>query len=538
MRTEIRAVGVLSITLGAFLHASPVHAQNGDSFSDAPGSVVPYTSTPHSSKKSCAALVSLTNNDFAVLASRLIPRSADVPEHCRVSGVIPSEIVFEVNLPLRWNARFYMYGNGGYAGNTPAARGFTRDQALRRGFATAHTNTGHDARQEPGASFAHDDLQKTVDYAFRAVHLTAVTAKELIGSFYERRAAHSYWDGCSTGGRQGLMSAQRFPEDFDGIVAGAPVIDFTGTMVAYLWNSRALAETRVSQEKVDLLARKVYEQCDAIDGLEDGLIDDPRRCRFDPAADLSRCESAGPRTDCFTDGEIAAVRKIYDGPRGAAGSLYPGQPLGAEIVGFASSAQGGVPSRIRGWEPWLLNERGPTAQVGMAESFVKYMAFDVDDARYDWTAFDFDTDPQRIATIAAMLNATDADLSRFRSRGGKLLTYFGWADAALNPYRTVAYYESLRKTMGAEPQDFYRLFMVPGMFHCSGGVGADHLDAMTAVIEWVEAGRAPDRLIGRHLQAGTVKFSRPHCPYPQVARYKGSGSKQSAESFVCSSPRK
>jgi len=537
MRAPTRAGGVLGIAFGLLLQSSPGHAQNGDSFADAQSALVPYTNTPHASQKDCAALVSLTNGELAVLSAERVPRRADVPEHCRVSGVIPSEIVFEVNLPLQWNGRLYMYGNGGFAGNKPAARGFTRDQALRRGFATAHTNTGHDAQQEPGASFARDNLAKTVDYAFRAVHLTVLAAKGLIGELYERRPAHSYWDGCSTGGRQGLMSAQRFAEDFDGIVAGAPVIDFTGTMIAYLWNSRALAESPVSRRKVDLLARKVYGECDAIDGLEDGLIDDPRRCQLDLAADLPKC---GPesRDDCFTSGELATIRKIYDGPRAAGGSLYPGTPPGAEIVGFASTAQGGVPARISGWEPWLLTEQAPNAQLAMAESFVKYMAFDTDDARYEWTAFDFDADPQRTGTIAAMLNATDPDLSRFRARGGKMLTYFGWADAALNPYRTVAYYEGLQQAMGSEPQSFYRLFMVPGMFHCSGGAGADHIDAMTAVIDWVEAGKAPDRLVGRHLESGAVKFARPHCPYPQIARYRGTGSRQSAESFVCSTPRK
>jgi hypothetical protein len=222
------------VLCGAFSAMMPglqPQAQNSDSFLDAASSAVKYTETPISSKLNCAELISRTVTEFSVLDARLQPEEADVPAHCRVSAVIAPEIVFELNMPLEWNGRFYMHGNGGFAGGHPSSKADHRNRALQNGFATANTNTGHDSRTEPGASFAYNNLQKTIDYAFRAVHLTATYSKQLIAEFYGQEADYAYWDGCSKGGRQGLVSAQRFPEDFDGIVAGAPAFDFTGTML-------------------------------------------------------------------------------------------------------------------------------------------------------------------------------------------------------------------------------------------------------------------------------------------------------------------
>jgi tannase/feruloyl esterase len=519
------------------LMTTSASAQNGASFADASRAIVAYTETPLAATTSCGSLVSLTRYEYSVISAQTVAPAADVPEHCRVRGVIPPEIAFEVNLPLRWNGRLYMHGNGGFAGNKLDARPSVRARALRHGFATTHTNTGHDAEQEPGASFAHDNWQKTLDYAYRAVHLTALTAKQIAASFYGRPPERSYWDGCSNGGRQGLMSAQRFPDDFDGIVAGAPVVDFTGTMTAFLWNSRALRDAPLSREKLQRLGTEIYARCDRVDGLEDGLIDDPRRCEFDPAIHLPRCGSdrrAG--ATCFTAEEVAALQKIYQGPRAAGVSLYPGQPPGAEIAGL-DTAQEAAPRLVNGWEPWLFNGSEPTAQYRMVDSFLKFLAFERDDPQYDPAAFRFDVDPPRMQATATFLNTTNPDLQRFRARGGKMITYFGWADSALNPLRFVQYYESVKSADGGTPEDFYRLFMVPGMFHCGGGIGAERFDAMTAVIDWVEANKAPARLVGQHVVQGSVKFTRPHCPYPQVARYKGSGPRHALENFICAVPQ-
>ncbi len=537
--SEGPAFRVLLPCLGCFALAvsCSAYAQNHDSFLDANQSLVPYTETPVSSTMNCREFVSSTSSEYSVLSAQLYAGKPEHPDHCRITGLIAPEIIFEVNMPVAWNGRFYMYGNGGFAGGAPSTKAEFRDQALRHGFATAYTNTGHDSRQEPLATFAYNNLQKTVDYLFRAVHLTVVYSKQLITEFYDREADYSYWDGCSMGGRQGMVSAQRFPGDFDGIVAGAPAFDFTGTMFSYIWHSRVLDGITFRAEKLDLLAEHVYAKCDAIDGLVDGLITDPRRCDIDPAQHLPRCGGSDDRDDCFTRNEIARLEKIYNGPQRGDQNLYPGVPPGAEVLAMIRLPNG-AKRRVRGWEPWLVNGNGPTVQKLMMASYLKYLAFEQDDPEYDWTRYPVETEAEGIDELtAAMLDAKNSDMSRFRSRGGKMISYFGWADTAINPVPMIEYYESVDDAMGGAPHDFYRLFMVPGMFHCDGGAGADQMDVMTPVIEWVEAGKEPTSITGHHVIDGTVVFSRPQCPHPQTARYKGSGSTASADSFECALPQ-
>ena len=442
------------------------NAQNGFSFLDAEQSAVPYTETGARARIRCASLVALTMHDYSIVSATLLDEKDGVPEHCRVSGVIPPEIRFEVNLPSAWNRRFYMYGNGGYAGTSPENRGKTRqrDRGLRHGFATAYTNTGHDSKVEPLATFAHDNLQKEIDYSFRAVHLTVVTAKELLGAYYGDTLSYSYWDGCSTGGRQGLMSAQRFPADFDGVIAGAPVLNFTDIQIWGAWNAKALLEAPLSLEKIGVVAEKVYARCDGLDGLEDGLIDDPRQCAFDPAKHLPRCGDSA-RDTCFTGGEIQALQKIYGGVISKGEVLFPGLPVGAEAAPPSGE------NKTSGWNRWIVSEEGPSIQQVFAETFLKYMAFEKDDPNYDWKTFDFDEDPAKTGFIRSILDARNPDLSPFQQHGSKILMYFGWADTALNPLMAVDYYEQVVETMGDRTSDFFRLFMVPGMFHCRGGLG-------------------------------------------------------------------
>ena len=311
-------------TLMAVTVAPAVDAQNGSSFLDASRSAIDYTAATTHPAVACESLRSLTGHDYSIISATRIDATPDVPEHCRVFGVVPPEIRFNVNLPTGWNGRFYMHGNGGYAGNPPDSAGTLRTagQAVARGFATAYTDTGHDSRVEPLGTFAHDNLGKEIDYGFRAVHLTAATAKTLIAAYYGRSETYSYWDGCSTGGRQGLMSAQRFPGDFDGILAGAPVLNFTDTQIASVWISQALERHRVSPAKMLLVGDAIYERCDTADGLEDGLISDPRACDFDPARHLPVC--AGPSGEaCFTPGEIETLQAIYGGPMRNSGGSSP-----------------------------------------------------------------------------------------------------------------------------------------------------------------------------------------------------------------------
>lgn len=477
----------------------------------------------------CAALVEQTNHRYSIVSATLLEPSDGVPERCRVLGVLPPEILFSVVLPTAWKGRILMTGNGGYAGTSPAARFRVQasDRAAARGFVAVYTNTGHDRDAEPLAVFALNNRQKEVDYSFRAVRLTIQTAKELTDLYYGRPADYSYWQGCSTGGRQGLMAAQRFPRDFDGIVVGAPVLNFTDTQIWGAWNAKALEEAPITLPKIGLVAEAVYERCDGLDGLVDGLLEDPRRCDFDPARDLPRCEG-GTGPGCFADAEIHTLEKIYGGVISRGERLFPGLPVGAEAAPPSGRR------KASGWRGWLIAPGRPPQQQVFAETFLRYMAFDRDDPEYDWRSFDFDEDPHNMAFIRSVLDATDPDLTRFRDAGGKMLMYFGWADTALNPMMGVNYYEEVLRDSGPGVKDFFRLFMVPGMFHCSGGLGVFQADYLEALMVWVESGKAPDRLEAARVIDGEVEMTRPLCPYPEVARYDGTGDPRSAESFVCS----
>ena len=475
----------------------------------------------------CGDLRSLTNNEISIATAVMVSATPDAPEHCRVSGQVLPQVGFEVGLPTQWNGRFYMFGNGGYAGEAldSAARRATAARAMRRGYATAQTDTGHSAATEPLGTFAAD-RQKLLDYAFRSLHVTAEAAKLLVRSYYGGPPARSYYEGCSTGGRQGLILAQRFPADFDGIVVGAPVLSFSGTTVSYVNNVRALNAAPIPTSKLPLLAGKIYAQCDAKDGLKDGVIDDPRRCGFQPSRDLPKCDG-GDQPGCFTAAQIAALEKIYGDVMSQGKRIFPGWPVGAEIAG---------PNGRSGWDPWFISDSGSPTEVVFGETFLRYMAFSKPDPAYDMLQFDLDRDPPRLEAIHQILDATDTDLSRFEQRGGKILMYFGWADPALNPLMGVEYYEQVAQRMGADTGGFFRLFMVPGMFHCNGGVGADTFDKLGPLADWVEHGAAPDAIPASRVIGGKVVRTRPLCAYPEVARYKGTGSIDDGANFACVKP--
>lgn len=506
------------------LFVSALAAQNGSQFKD----WVPPNEPQSPPKRACSSLRSLTGYEFSVISAEPIAGDASAPDHCRVSGLILPEVRFEVNLPASWNKRLYMFGNGGFAGEAFDAPGRVqhRAAALKRGFAVASTDTGHDASVEPLASFAMNRA-KLVDYAFRSLHVTAMTAKRIAQEYYAAAPNRSYFDGCSTGGRQGLILAQRFPADFDGIVVGAPVLNFTGTMMAYVPTIRALAQTMIPEAKLPALAKRIYDACDPLDGLKDGLIDDPRKCGFSPSRDLPKCTADADLNTCFTTRQIAALETIYGDVKSKGKTIFPGWPVGAEIAG---------PQGQSGWHNWILNDGGPTISKNFAESFFRYIAFPSKDASYDIARLNLDTDPQRLEAVHRLLDATDMDLSGFRSRGGKIVMYYGWADPALNPLMGVNYYEGVQQTMGNATGEFFRLFMVAGMFHCAGGVGASSFDAMTPLVKWVEHSTAPDRIIGTQAQRGETKRTRPLCPYPQVAKFKGQGSVDDAANFACARP--
>jgi feruloyl esterase len=527
-RPTVRASGLAVAALAMGAHAQP--------FANARASQAGYLDGALRPAAACDQLDTGRIADVVEIAARAVAAEGDAPQHCRVSGVLSPEIAFEVSMPTPWNGRLYMIGNGGHAGEALDNPGRVTQvrQGLAQGFAVAQTNTGHSSSKEPGASFVLSNPQKAVDYAHRAVHVTAVTAKELANRYYARPVAKAYWNSCSNGGRQGLIEAQRYPADFDGIVANAPWVDQTGFTIGAIWNQRAFAETHVSADKLALVAERAFAVCDAVDGLRDGLIDDPRQCSFHVARDVPSCASgAGSSAACLTPAEAATVQKVYDGPQAGGKTLFPGFEVGSEAVLARPNGTSGS-----GWIGLIAPAEpgGGAADFGLAENTMRYLVFDPPQPQWDYKTFDFSRDLALLERWGKLANATDPNLRDFRARGGKLLITYGWADAILQPQMGIDYYERALAANGRDSTDFMRLFMIPGMAHCGGGVGPDQYDAVTAVIDWAEKGVAPDSLVAKKIVNGQATRSRPLCPYPQVARYKGQGSIDDAANFECRMP--
>lgn len=453
--------------------------------------------------------------DVKIESAQLVEAAANLPEHCDVRGVIWPEAKFAVKLPVNWNNRFQMVGNGGWAGTISLA---AIDTALRLGYAATSTDTGHDAQKEPGATFAYpgpnnpNAARKLIDHGYLAVHETALLAKKMIRAYYGTDPQYSYWVGCSTGGRQGLMEAQRYPEDFDGYVVGAPVLNLTGLQTKSVYNYRFAGSGpgQIKPEQSQMLSKAFLEKCDALDGVKDGLVENPLKCGFDPAKDLQKCASTSSNVACFTDPQIESLKKVYDGVRDSMGrQLFPGMPPGGD--GAATNG------------------------FNLGETFLKFMAFHPPAGPdWDYRTLNIDTDPARMAATSMAVDATIPDLTAVKMRGGKILHYHGWSDPGVSPKMSIEYHEAAMKTMGAkETDEFYRLFLVPGMGHCQGGPGCGNVDWLTPVVQWVEKGIAPAVLIGAHVEGGQTTRTRPLCMYPKEARYKGSGSIDAAENFTC-----
>ena len=448
------------------------------------------------------------------------PPLDNLPAFCRVAGEIKptkdSDIKFEVWMPASgWNGKFMGIGNGGWSGEIWYP---FMGMALRRGYATASTDTGHEG-SAVDASFALGHPEKVIDFGYRAVHEMTVKAKAIIAAFYGDAAKHSYWNGCSSGGKQGLKEAQRFPDDYDGIIAGAPANFWTHLMVSGIWNAEATRENPagyIPKEKDPLLHKAVLDACDTLDGVKDGVLEDPTRCRFDPK--VLQCKNAdGP--DCLTAAQVEAARKIYAGPKNlrTGDQIFPGLEPGSE----------------RGWHFFAAGPEPP-----IVASHFKYLVFK--NPNWDFRTLNFDSDVALADKLDnGLISATDPNLKEFFAQGGKLILYHGWNDAGIAPQNTVNYYNSVVATMGGpdKVQNSIRLFMAPGMDHCFGGDGPFAFDTISTLEQWVEKGKAPDRIIAAHFPAsapsGKPDRTRPLCPYPQVAKYKGSGSTDDAANFVC-----
>ena len=457
----------------------------------------------------CAALATTPLAGARITLAEAVAASPDLPAHCRVQGTIPQAIHFELRLPLAgWNGKFYMAGCGGFCGALePDGRGGSVNSllhGLRRGYAAAATDSGHSGTSVTDGRWALDDPLAEIDWGWRAVAETTRVGKDLVRAFYGRPAGRSYFNGCSTGGRMGLMAAQRFPQDFDGIVAGAPALDYTGLVATQsAWyvqaNSDHEGRQRLDRAKVPLVAKAVLEACDAVDGQRDGLIDDPRQCRWQP----SQLACKGPaQADCLTSMELGVLDHWYMPVTGGDGRIqYPGgAPKGSEP--FWPVWLSGIPGRT---EPPLVER--------FATDFLRYMAFVPDrGAAYDVRQYDFDRDPPLLAPMSRIYDATDPDLGAYRARGGKLLLWHGWADPIVTPQRTLDYHTAVRARMGGTEAtaQFARLFMLPGVDHCGlqPGPGAKtvEFDPLPALEAWVERGEAPATLPLRWtMQDGSVR---------------------------------
>ena len=503
-------------------------------FANAKTSLAGYAAANTEPRKACGTMAAFKSDGVTTIQARPIAATADTPAHCRVTGVIAPEVAFEISLPDRWNRRFYMTGNGGLAGDAlDGATNADRTAGLSNGFVHARTNTGHDSRKEPSGTFVLSNPQKAIDYAYRAVHVTAELAKKVAADYYAQAVQYSYWNSCSNGGRQGLLEAQRYPDDFDGIVANAPWVNQTGFAVGAMWNQKALTEAPVSPAKMVLVGQKVMDTCDAIDGLKDGLIDDPRACRFDASRDVPACSAGTDGADCLTAAQASAINKIYSGPTSNGKPFMSGFMPGSEAV---TTAANGTTSS--GWVGAIVPAQpgAKPADFNLAEGVMRYLVLDPPQPEYDFLKFNYDRDTPVLDRWSKLADAKEANLSRFRRSGGKLIMTYGWSDQILQPMMGVEYYERVVAANGSNTRDFARLFMVPGMAHCAGGVGPDRMDAVTAVIDWVEKGKAPDMLIASKVTNNAVVRTRPLCPYPQVARYKGQGSIDEAANFSCVVP--
>jgi feruloyl esterase len=480
--------------------------------------------------QSCAGLSKLASPTVSIAVAAVIdtgtftpPESSspliNLPAFCRVVATLKptsdSNIQIEVWLPTdtptaKWNGKFLAVGSGGWGGSiayTDMAR------ALRRGYATSATDDGHTGSS---ARFVVGHPQKFVDFAYRAEHEMTVEAKSFIKAFYGRDPHYSYWDGCSGGGREGLLQAYRYPEEFDGIVAGDPA-DVRRNAWALWLATQTFKDplAYIPPAKYPMIHRAVLEACDVGDGLKDGLIENPESCHVDLKA-LECMAADGP--DCLTPRQVQTAQTIMSPATDASGKIFfPRLEPGTELR-------------------WSRLAGGPDPAALFLDQF-RYVVYQNPD--WDWRTFDLDRDAARANAVDKDVDELDPHLGPFAKRGGKLLLYHGWADQQVAPGSSLEFYQSALD-LSRDPtksSDWIRLFMIPGMGHCSGGEGPDTFDQISVIEQWVEQGKAPAQIIATHSTAGKVDRTRPLCPFPQVARYNGSGSIDEAANFSCQAPR-
>ena len=472
---------------------------------------------------SCADLRAVKVDGMTVTQAESVKAGGDakypnLPAFCRVAATLrptsDSEIRIQVWMPeaVRWNGKYEGTGNGGWGGSIDAG---ALASGVMRGYAVSATDTGHSGGS---ASFAMGHPEKLIDFGYRSVHGMTVAAKALIAAFYGDGPKLAYFEGCSSGGRQALMEAQRFPEDYDGIVAGAATNNWTNMMFARMWVAQVTLSDPadyIPPEKYPVIHKAVLAACDSMDGVKDGVLNEPMKCRFDPG--VLACKGADA-ADCLTRPQVEAARKIYSpatNPR-TGEVIFPPMERGSELV-------------------WGRLAGGPKP-IELADDYFKYVVFE--DPQWDFRTLNFDGDVAKaMKKDAGVLSATNPDLRPFFARGGKLITYHGWTDQQVMPENSINYMKSVVATVGeAEADASYRLFMVPGMNHCGGGDGPNKFDMLGALELWREDGKAPEVVIASHATGGKVDRTRPLCAFPEVAKYTGSGSTEDAANFACVKP--
>jgi feruloyl esterase len=482
--------------------------------------------TAAESTTTCESLASLKLDKTLITGAQMVPEgpapargdgggragleqaAAIIPAHCRVQLVLKPTSDSVINMELwlppaeKWNGKFMGVGNGGFAGSIQGLN-TEMPQALRLGYATAGTDTGH---QEPGGAWAIGHPEKMIDFGYRATHEMTLKSKEIVKTFYDRSAQYSYFKGCSTGGRMALMEAQRYPDDYNGIIAGSLANRHIHMWTAGIERSISLSrhpDGAITTEQAALANNLVMNTCDT---LKEGFLNNPRACTVDFSALKCRANISGD--SCLTDAQMKTVETFYGGVKNSKGELiFSGQALGNPISAqrATNQAPGGVFDLVR----------------------IAY-----NDPNVDWQTFDLDRDMTFLDEKIGYVDAVNPDLSKFKSSGGKLLITHGWSDTGITPETTIWYYESVLKKMGKNQSDWMRLFMAPGMGHCGGGPGVNTFDSIRILEQWVEKGITPDRMLG----TGAKGMTRPLCPYPQFAAYKGSGDLKDASNWSCKAP--
>jgi feruloyl esterase len=465
------------------------------------------------------------NTDAVSIRAAAIVESGRCRIQASVSAARGSSIEFEVWIPVGWNGKLVVTGNGGY-GNTLSVRDMT--DAVARGYAVAGGDTGHQGAPSDDLLWGAGHPERITDWGSRSIHAITAPTRRIVEMATGRRIQRAYFNGCSTGGHQAYAEIQRYPQDFDGVVAGAPGNNRVRLNAGFLW--QFLANRRhgdnsaliIPAAKLPLITNAVVASCDANDGVTDGVVDDPRTCRFDPGS-LQCSGSEGP--GCLTAEQVSALNRMYDGARNprTGEQIYPGWPRSSEALTTTASGApgsgwqqywgGSEPTRVNFWRHWVFANPA-----------------------WDWWSFDFDRDLRRAdEKIGRLVDQRKSDLGDFKRRGGKAIVYQGWQDPVVNAIDTIAYYEQVRSKQGSQQETdrFFRLFLVPGMGHCFGGTGTTAFDPLAALDAWVDRGIAPDRITASRVVDGATIRTRPLCPYPMKAVYLGSGSSDEAANFVC-----